>query len=159
MTLQDLGSIGELLAAIATIATLGYLAVQLRQNTATVRASTAAASSQVAGSLNTLLVDPDNNQLFWTGLNDPSSLDESETRRFHVILNMAMENAQQGVRFHREGVLDDEAWIGQQRSLRWFVGYPGFRQYWDVYGSMHHRGFARIVDEYLASDAPAESDS
>ena len=32
MTIQDLGSIGELIAAVATLATLVYLAVQIRQN-------------------------------------------------------------------------------------------------------------------------------
>ena len=32
MTIQDLGSIGELIAAIATLATLVYLAAQIRQN-------------------------------------------------------------------------------------------------------------------------------
>ncbi len=32
MSLQDLGSIGELIAAIATVATLFYLAVQIRHN-------------------------------------------------------------------------------------------------------------------------------
>ena len=37
MTLQDMGSIGELLAAVATIATLIYLARQLRANTAAVK--------------------------------------------------------------------------------------------------------------------------
>ena len=31
MTIQDLGSLGELIAAVATVLTLGYLAVQLRQ--------------------------------------------------------------------------------------------------------------------------------
>ena len=33
MTIQDLGSIGELIAAIATIFTLVYLAFQINQNT------------------------------------------------------------------------------------------------------------------------------
>jgi hypothetical protein len=40
MTIQDLGSIGELIAAVATIATLAYLAVQVRQNTRALRSST-----------------------------------------------------------------------------------------------------------------------
>jgi hypothetical protein len=31
LTIQDLGSLGELLAAVATLATLGYLAVQVGQ--------------------------------------------------------------------------------------------------------------------------------
>lgn len=34
MTVQELGSIGELIAAVATLATLIYLAIQIRQNTA-----------------------------------------------------------------------------------------------------------------------------
>ena len=33
VTLQDLGSLGEFIAAIATLATLIYLALQIRQNT------------------------------------------------------------------------------------------------------------------------------
>jgi hypothetical protein len=39
MTIQDLGSIGELVAAIATVATLVYLALQIRQNTESVKLS------------------------------------------------------------------------------------------------------------------------
>ena len=40
MTIQDLGGIGELIAAVATIATLAYLAIQVRQNTRALRSST-----------------------------------------------------------------------------------------------------------------------
>ena len=45
MSLQDIGSIGELVGAIATVATLFYLAVQIRQNTAQLRESARAAHS------------------------------------------------------------------------------------------------------------------
>ena len=45
MTIQDLGSIGELIAAIATVATLVYLAVQLKQNTRALRSQTFQQSS------------------------------------------------------------------------------------------------------------------
>ena len=38
MSLQDLGALGELLAAIATFATLVYLAMQIRHNTRMVKA-------------------------------------------------------------------------------------------------------------------------
>ena len=40
MSIQDLGSIGELIAAVATIATLAYLAIQMRQNTRALTSST-----------------------------------------------------------------------------------------------------------------------
>ena len=41
MTLQDIGNIGEFVAAVATLATLIYLAVQIRQNTDSVKAAAA----------------------------------------------------------------------------------------------------------------------
>ena len=37
MTIQDFGSLGELVAAIATFVALAYLAVQIRENTKAVR--------------------------------------------------------------------------------------------------------------------------
>ena len=40
MTIQDLGSLGELIAAVATVATLVYLAIQLKQNTLALRSQT-----------------------------------------------------------------------------------------------------------------------
>jgi hypothetical protein len=39
MTIQDLSSIGELIAAIATLATLVYLAAQIRHNTRAIMAT------------------------------------------------------------------------------------------------------------------------
>lgn len=41
MNIQDLGSIGELVAALATIATLIYLTIQIQQNTRAMRATSA----------------------------------------------------------------------------------------------------------------------
>ena len=40
MTVQDLGSLGELIAAVATVTTLVYLAIQLKQNTRELRSQT-----------------------------------------------------------------------------------------------------------------------
>ena len=40
MTFQDLGSIGELIAAVATLITLAYLALQLKQNTTALKSQT-----------------------------------------------------------------------------------------------------------------------
>ncbi len=40
MDWEALGAIGEMVGAIAVVATLGYLAIQLRQNTKSVHANT-----------------------------------------------------------------------------------------------------------------------
>jgi hypothetical protein len=45
MSLQDLGNLGELIAAVATVLTLAYLAIQLKQNTNALRSQTFQQSS------------------------------------------------------------------------------------------------------------------
>ncbi|MDB9853630.1 hypothetical protein OAC91_00170 [Candidatus Marinimicrobia bacterium] len=45
MTIQDLSSIGELIAALVTVLTLGYLAIQLKMNTNVLRSQTFQQSS------------------------------------------------------------------------------------------------------------------
>ena len=54
MTIQDLGSLGELLAAIATFVTLLALAVEIRENT---RAMRAASHHTISNSFHKLLVE------------------------------------------------------------------------------------------------------
>ncbi len=94
MTLQDIGSIGELIAAIATVATLIYLSIQVRHNSNALKRSNEFAQ---AGSIHdiTLLF----NELNWRlasdgGLADiytralaGSDLDPTEATRFVAFLN------------------------------------------------------------------------
>ena len=90
MTIQDLGSIGELIAAIATVATLGYLAVQIRQNTRTIRGSEVAYRSNLEMATNArffdlrrdVYSDPELASIWARGLIDPEMLVEGEWNRF-----------------------------------------------------------------------------
>ena len=70
MTIQDLGSIGELIAAIATIATLVYLAIQIRQNTAQQKLDAYVSVQHGQNSVVDLLRDPDMMRAsdLWVGL-------------------------------------------------------------------------------------------
>ena len=59
MTIQDLGSIGEIIAAAATIITLLYLAIQLRASNRLARASASRAPNSDLNAINaTFGVDP-----------------------------------------------------------------------------------------------------
>ena len=86
MTLQDLGSIGELVGAIATVATLIYLAIQIRSNTLALR-STAAQSvhESFATWYRMLAGDEGLSELMAKGLRDYSLLSETERARFAMI--------------------------------------------------------------------------
>ena len=155
MTIQDLGSIGEFIAAIATIATLGYLAVQLRNNTATTRAAATASHSQASISINALIAqNPDVARIFSTGLADPTALTDIEKQQFDSVVHMAMESIQQNWRFYNDGVIDDSAWDGQRAALAWFSSQPGFASYWEVFRPTQDLNFAQVVDEALRLSRP-----
>jgi hypothetical protein len=158
VTIQDLGSLGELIAAVATVATLIYLAAQIRQNTSTVRSSSAAAQNQ---NQNTLLLslaqDPELNRIFWTGLESRSQLEAADQRRFDAVMAAMLNNYEQTWRFYNERTIDEGAWLGQLDSIRWFVAQPGFNEYWTNWGSMASHDFAEVLMNAVRSDARSES--
>ena len=95
MSIQDLGALGELVAAIATVATLLYLAVQIRQNSRNLEESTSASVNQGWASINSRLSsDEQFAEIFIRGRGDLEALSAVEVERFRAfvqdILNMAV---------------------------------------------------------------------
>ena len=95
MSIQDLGALGELVAAIATIATLLYLAIQIRQNNRNLHESTSASLNQGFASINSRLSsDEQFAEIFIRGRQDLEALSAVEVERFRAFvqdnLNMAV---------------------------------------------------------------------
>ncbi len=86
-TAQLLGNFGEFVAAIGVVATLAYLAVQIRQNT---RATHAASHHAITDSLNlgniAVAQDAELAQIWVTGCTDRRTLSETERERLDSLL-------------------------------------------------------------------------
>lgn len=93
MTLQDIGSIGELVGAIATVATLVYLAVQVRQNSKQMADSarlarfgftdrTVEAFSRYRG----LMAQPQNAEIYVRGLESYTELNQADRIIFRALM-------------------------------------------------------------------------
>jgi len=88
MTIQDLGSLGELIAALATVATLAYLAVQIRQNTEVVRTSNyAELTSKTAEVAKLIAGDPELMDIWQRGLQDYRGLPDRDQGRFRMVIS------------------------------------------------------------------------
>ncbi len=93
MTIQELGSIGELIGAIATVAALVYLALQIRQNTFLQRQSVRALelsaldqSYRYGADFRALLLQDEALADLWLrGCADRRSLTKSELMRFGLL--------------------------------------------------------------------------
>ena len=68
MNWDAIGAIAETLGAVGVIASLVYLATQIRQNTSTVRSSAASSLAETNMSLSVFLAQEDVNRIWWDGL-------------------------------------------------------------------------------------------
>ena len=90
--LEALGNLGDFIGGIAVVATLLYLAVQIRQNTRLLKANALASASAAKVSFNHLLgSDPDAARVFQVGLEDFSSLTDDERRQFVILLRSSFD--------------------------------------------------------------------
>ncbi len=147
MTIQDLGSIGELLAAIATIATLGYLAVQIRQNTRAVRASSHHAVTDSFNHINmTLGSDPALARIFRLGNQGLDQLTDDEQVVFSF-LHLSVFRVFETLYYQREvGTAEEQLFQSEIRSLDSVASNPGVRTWWSSNPYAFSPEFRRFVE-------------
>ena len=159
MSLEDLGNIGEFVAAVAVLVTLGYLAIQIRQNTQSVRASTY--QSMVQGQrLQPLVIEHrEIAELFVQAGQDPSRLDEADQLRLYFALNLAFRSFDLYHYQYRKGLLEEEQWSGYDNLIRSFIGTsPAVSPWWnDGARQQYSESFRRYFDELLEDTGPDET--
>ena len=147
MTLQDLGSIGEFVAAMATLATLGYLALQIRANT---RESQAASRSSVSQSFIDLLthlsLDAETSKIVRRGLLDPQSLDADDTFRFDLVVGALLTNFEDAFAQRRRNILTDEDWEKWKILIKQYMAQPGVQASWSRSAESFNPEFRRYVE-------------
>jgi hypothetical protein len=164
MTFQDLGSIGEFVAAIATIATLVYLAIQIRLNTRTVRTSTYQAVLESSNRVNELvLADPDLHRIYRLGRADPDQLTDDERARFRLLVGNLMNVYETMFLQYERGTLDEDFWRARRRALRYVLSQPGIRSHLKQQRVHNQRGarvasFEDLIDSFL-EEPPVERES
>jgi hypothetical protein len=142
-----------LVGAIAVVATLAYLSIQLRQNTASVRATSAASHSEAMRTINIAVVqDPELVRIYWSGLANRGALSGDDQRRFDFLMGIWSQGMEQSWKFKQEGVLDATTWAGQAVAISWLAHQPGFVDFWRIWGPQHHPGFAEVIAQAMTEE-------
>jgi hypothetical protein len=152
VSIQDLGSLGELIAAAATIATLFYLAAQIRQHSKTTMAATyEALLAQWREHIRvTFVTNPENLDIWRKGLVDFDSLSGHEQARFSFILSeeqLFIENLIQQA--ERRNITEAQLapWLdyfsGELRA-------PGGAVWWKSFSAVLNPQFAERMEAHLA---------
>jgi len=153
MTINELGSVGELIGAMATVATLLYLAFQIRANTQAAKyTSIKDIINSVVGWLSRL-GDSEEMMDCWTAgaksFNDLSTRDQvrfiSAATELLAAIEATLETA-------KSGGIKDESVQAVKAMILQLMRNPGVREYWSAWGQdSFAQDFAREVNVILES--------
>ena len=159
MTIEAIGSIGELVAAIATIATLFYLAMQIRHSSEATRAASQQDLLDTSFDASWELGrDVELARIVGAGLLDFDGLDDRDKTRFSHLVQRYVGNLEKGLRLREAGLIDREALDSVGGGVIVVIKSPGGAAWWQSYRA----GAADIVTDYvdrrIAEDIPISWD-
>ncbi len=161
MTLQDLGNLGELLAAVATLATLGYLAVQVRQAKHQLEASQIQArsafstdSGKWAAEIQLRWFSPSGpNPVMMKALLTDERLTAEEGYEFAVQISIFLGELIRTEQLQRRGLLDEEMAVIRRSIFMPYLAMHRVRKWWERMGrdfyAFDEEG-CRVVEQMLA---------
>lgn len=150
MSLQDLGSLGEFVAAIATVVTLAYLALQIRQNTRALQGSAhETATSRRTSWLMSVAKSPELNDLMMRFFAESESLTPSEVNRAQRLVSSILLGVETSYWQWRRGNLEEEQWQPALQILRNTLARKQVRDWWALGDNPQTAEFRALVEEEL----------
>ena len=151
MTFQDLGNIGELIAAIATLLTLGYLAIQLKQNTKAFRSQPFQQSSMdMSLTANSISSDGELAKIIIKAENGINKLSSDERLRFHFWMLVAVRRFESIYIQALYGSIERKRIEGFERSIISLLANVGF-EWWKSTKTAFSKEFISYADKRISS--------
>ena len=155
MSIQELGSLGELIAAIATVATLVYLAIQISQNTRAVKASVLEATGTRSSDLAKFVTnDPELSRILMTTMTSSTELEEVDRFRLQLLFVAAMRSYEMTVAHRANNFLDPKQYSGLINNLNGWVACSYFAAWWENAQTNYSTELRALVKEEMKK-APA----
>jgi hypothetical protein len=152
VTIQELGSLGELIAAIATVATLIYLALQIRHNTQATRSTSFHAISDSMNHVNVSVAqNPGLARIWLAGSADRSSLTEEERYQYGLVL-LSYFHVFETMHYQaRVGAGEKNLLLAEERSLAALLSTPVVREWWAENPYAFGPEFRSYLERFLGS--------
>ena len=156
MDWDAVGALGEILGAIAVIASLFYVAYQVRQNTEQNKLNTVSMQSASGEAINIALNDArlrlagDSElvKVYLRGHDDPGSLTEEETLRFRLFMAVGLSNGQLSYESDQRGV--SAQWSGVQNVVLRMLLTPGGQWFWSEFRRDYPLDYQVEIDRLIA---------
>jgi hypothetical protein len=160
LTLAELADVGELVGGVAVVASLIYLALQVRQNTRAVRGSTLHLNTDLWASLFLRLPDQAIAQAYVAGMSGRPNIKPLHYTQFFFICKamfLALED-----QFHqaRQGTLDRQIYAAYERATAaQLLAFRGFRLWWLQTRVTFSSPFVRHIDAMIEGTPEQDPDA
>jgi hypothetical protein len=152
MTIEQLGNMGEFIAAIATVITLIYLAIQLKQNTRALKATAFQnVSSEMGKNVDNIIDNGELADICIKGMFEPGELTASEKLRLTSVYVSTMRRLESVYVQFTLGTMEHAHKKGFEKSMIPLLQLPFGKQWWEEAKAAYFEPFVRHIDEQIAS--------
>ncbi len=150
MTWSELGGLGEFVSALAVVATLFYVAKQLRDNTRSSRMAMLQSTSDAA-----ILVydaptrDSELARAIRAALFGSSPLSDEDMGRLIWWAASVFRLGENAYLQHQAGIMDEKTWCARANSLLSLLSVPAFRRIWELRTSHQHEDFVAWAEAHM----------
>jgi hypothetical protein len=153
MNWDALGAIGEIVGAAGVIASLIYLAIQVRQGTKATRLDTAVRVMETTVSLTDPLTRSREFSHLTFGALQGDPLDGAGDRvHVHAWFFACLKTIENAHYLFEHEVLEEEVWHNWRDWWSYWLRMPGFRLYWTDRRHVFRPSFQSVVDGWLTTD-------
>ncbi len=151
MSIMELGALGEFFGAIAVATTLGYLVVQIRQNTKTLKSSIYTDWTSLSSTVHTMTAN--NAELFASVYSEPNrkfrELNREEQIAHQALWHNNMNIYESIYLNYLQGTVDESIFESKHRNVvNYFRTFSLNRQTWHEYGErIYDRRFVDYVND------------
>ena len=131
MILEQVHLIAEIIAAIAVIASLLYLGIQIRNSRIQVQNDSIDLITKERGEITRILAeDSEMSRIIAKSLAGKRKLHPNEHFRFSGYMYYAFINFELGFRKWKKKELDHVLWLAYEEAIRWWLYSPGTQKWW-----------------------------
>ncbi len=152
MNWQAIGAIGELLGGVVVVASLVFLAIQLRRNTQTLQLGVAEEANRSFSTYLAMFTQPGVSRVYRVGLTSPSELDDDELVTFNAIISTLFNHLVYEHTLRNSGMNRGNE-QGISTAARYVLRQPGGQQWWNRFRVSYNESFQAYVDSLLRDSA------
>ena len=160
MTLEQVFFVSQSVAAAAVVASILYLAREVRQSERVQRATMQQGRADRASNASLTMATAELARIWQKALSANPDLSHEEFAQWALICRASFLSGEDSYLQHKAGLLDEMAWSSYVAGVRFFMASPGMRAMWKVSAKQFGADFRSFVDDILAKEpvgCPADS--